>query len=329
MKNTFKRILASSFAYTQLFRYVFKRHITILSFHRVLPDHLRYSYDCPENIIIYESQFDRLMKFLAEHFDVVPVEALYKTDRNFAGKPKVVLTFDDGWWDTAHCALPILQRYGVTASLFVNTGYVGTNKVFWWRMLEEVLAHERIPSEIIEHLKQDEVSASLVHRIGNVVMGKERIRLLSQLVAHMKSYSPELIAELSEEITPFFKGTTFDKMMSWDDIQLWQSSGMGLGLQYSPDHLQSNLNSVNISQLRTALAERCEQAILPGVSHSQALTICSDEIKKLGLKFSLSSQFGLVTSDKYMLNALPRVNVSAHSVPTPNLLLFKMIRALV
>jgi len=37
----------------------------------------------------------------------------------------VVLTFDDGFADFYSAALPLLQRYGCTATLYVTTGFVG------------------------------------------------------------------------------------------------------------------------------------------------------------------------------------------------------------
>lgn len=42
----------------------------------------------------------------------------------FPSKP-VVLTFDDGFADFHEAALPLLTRYGMTATLYVTTGFVG------------------------------------------------------------------------------------------------------------------------------------------------------------------------------------------------------------
>jgi peptidoglycan/xylan/chitin deacetylase (PgdA/CDA1 family) len=48
----------------------------------------------------------------------------------------VVLTFDDGYDDFHTVALPLLQRYGFAASLFVPTAYVGTTSR-WLRSCQE------------------------------------------------------------------------------------------------------------------------------------------------------------------------------------------------
>ena len=44
----------------------------------------------------------------------------------------VVLTFDDGFLDFAHTALPVLQSHGFTATLYVTTRYVG-GRSLWLR----------------------------------------------------------------------------------------------------------------------------------------------------------------------------------------------------
>lgn len=39
--------------------------------------------------------------------------------------PAVLVTFDDGYADTAELALPVLREYGLAATVFVTTGWVG------------------------------------------------------------------------------------------------------------------------------------------------------------------------------------------------------------
>jgi peptidoglycan/xylan/chitin deacetylase (PgdA/CDA1 family) len=48
-----------------------------------------------------------------------------------------VLTFDDGYTDALFEVKPLLERYGIPATVFVTTGYMG--REFWWDELERMV----------------------------------------------------------------------------------------------------------------------------------------------------------------------------------------------
>ena len=50
----------------------------------------------------------------------------------------VVITFDDGYLDNLENALPILRDANVPATIYIATGYVGTDREFWWDDLERL-----------------------------------------------------------------------------------------------------------------------------------------------------------------------------------------------
>jgi peptidoglycan/xylan/chitin deacetylase (PgdA/CDA1 family) len=79
--------------------------------------------------------FERHMRVLAEVADVVPLHALparlgligVDADRipHAATRPLVCVTLDDGYGSAWKTAVPILSCYGIPATLFVPTAYVG------------------------------------------------------------------------------------------------------------------------------------------------------------------------------------------------------------
>ena len=51
-----------------------------------------------------------------------------------------IVTFDDGYRDNLLAALPILERHGVPATVYVTTGLVDGSVRPWWYELEEILS---------------------------------------------------------------------------------------------------------------------------------------------------------------------------------------------
>ena len=61
----------------------------------------------------------------------------------------VAVTFDDGYADNLHAALPLLERYEVPATIFVTSAAVGRRREFWWDEMERVLLSPgRLPREL-------------------------------------------------------------------------------------------------------------------------------------------------------------------------------------
>lgn len=79
----------------------------------------------------------RLLKLLGYRFVTLRDALLNPTEKN------AVITFDDGYEDNFTAGLPVLERYGVPATIFVVTGDVGKKGVIW----DE--AGEKLPADIV------------------------------------------------------------------------------------------------------------------------------------------------------------------------------------
>lgn len=59
--------------------------------------------------------------------------------------PFFALTFDDGYADNLHAALPVCQRKRVPMTTYVTSGFVQRKHVAWWHLLEHLISdHETI-----------------------------------------------------------------------------------------------------------------------------------------------------------------------------------------
>ncbi len=108
--------------------------VVILVYHRILPDPLARQCLLQPGMYVTVSAFERQVRFLRSHFDVLPLGELLQIWRRGPLRHDgrfCVLTFDDGWADNYANAYPILKQYQVPGTIFVPTAYIGTRQWFW------------------------------------------------------------------------------------------------------------------------------------------------------------------------------------------------------
>ena len=95
--------------------------------------------------------FERQMKFIAQHYRVVSLQSLIEHLEGDSPGTVVAVTFDDGYEDNYRCALPILQRYRIPATIFLTTGAIDSGEPVWFERLADAIkrtARESVQFEI-------------------------------------------------------------------------------------------------------------------------------------------------------------------------------------
>jgi peptidoglycan/xylan/chitin deacetylase (PgdA/CDA1 family) len=110
--------------------------LSIFIFHRVLerPDPLRPSEPDVD-------RFERIVRFVARHFRVMALpDAAIALTQGHLPAAAACITFDDGYADNLTLAAPILERHGVTATVFVCTGFSDGGRMWNDNVIEAVRA---------------------------------------------------------------------------------------------------------------------------------------------------------------------------------------------
>ena len=94
----------------------------ILCFHRVAnPDHGGRS-----ALAISPKDFERVLDQVGSRYEFVSLEQGMTPSRT----KRAVVTFDDGYADNLHTAMPILERRGIPVTFFITTGFIDSDHLF-------------------------------------------------------------------------------------------------------------------------------------------------------------------------------------------------------
>lgn len=102
------------------------RAIPVLTYHRITTNAAKKSIYSSTDLALSASKFKSQMKWLHDHgYHTISTSELrdWRVDGAFLPKKSVLLTMDDGYYETYYVAYPILKQYGLKATSFI----VGTN----------------------------------------------------------------------------------------------------------------------------------------------------------------------------------------------------------
>jgi peptidoglycan/xylan/chitin deacetylase (PgdA/CDA1 family) len=104
----------------------------------------------PQLLCVSPRNFKQHLEVLGKHWVPASLTHLSRSIYDVAVDHRAVaVTFDDGYADNLYNAKPLLERYGVPATVFVSSGYVGQSREFWWDELERLLlGSSELPREI-------------------------------------------------------------------------------------------------------------------------------------------------------------------------------------
>ncbi|MCS6860981.1 MAG: polysaccharide deacetylase family protein [Abditibacteriales bacterium] len=233
MKSLVKRVLCAALVRSGLLGPLARRarakegrgRAIVLYYHRVLPSDdatfqpLLQLDGAPVTVEVFERQ----MHYVAQHHTVVNLDWLVAQFE--AGKPLtddyVAITFDDGYEDNYLYAAPILRRYNLPWTVYVATGYIGSDAVPWWDAVNESVlsCSEEQLQEVAAWLQVSSPTRSAVI--------KKLIRLEKELDAPQWERTRHELARrvngAANNAAPRYR------MMTWQQVQELSANGVDIG----------------------------------------------------------------------------------------------------
>ncbi|MBF0343626.1 MAG: polysaccharide deacetylase family protein [Nitrospirae bacterium] len=110
-----------------------KPHTVFLMYHRVVARQKADEVFSLPQIVVYQDSFERQMEYLSSHYRVLSLDQYIESIKGRIPLPSktAVITFDDGWRDNFLYAFPLLKKFNLPATIFLTTGFIATNRMFW------------------------------------------------------------------------------------------------------------------------------------------------------------------------------------------------------
>jgi peptidoglycan/xylan/chitin deacetylase (PgdA/CDA1 family) len=190
----------------------------ILYYHRVNDD------NDPFFPAISTQLFEQEMRFLRRHYTVVSLSELLERLTGEAAKPVVAITLDDGYRDNYRNAFPILERYGLPATIFLTTGSMDTGEALWFERL--ALACKRTPREFVD------IEIGAGERLW-MRTEAERLRANDRIFAILRTLPDSerrlYLARIQRQLPIRKEEELKDRMLTWNQVRFMQSRGIDFG----------------------------------------------------------------------------------------------------
>lgn len=192
----------------------------ILLYHRVNPD------DDPLFPSTAVTVFDAQMQYLARNFRVLPlISIIERIQQGRRLEPlTIAVTFDDGYRDNYAHAHPVVKKYCLPATVFVATGFTGSDELMW---------NDRL-AWAVRSTKQERLCVSVGGRewVLPLETGKEKMISLNTVLEYLKTCADEQKAELLEHLIAELKverASPDRLMLNWEELRVMSREGWDIG----------------------------------------------------------------------------------------------------
>ena len=262
--------------------------LSVLIFHRVLPE--------PDPLFpdeMHARRFDTLCGWLAQWFNLLPLDqAVARLKAGTLPARAACISFDDGYADNHHVAMPILLRHGLTATFFIATRFLDGGRMWNDTIIESI----RVCAAPVLDLSSLGLGC---HALGSI---DERRVAIVALIDQIK-YRPvaeritvtEQIAHLARVELPQ------DLMMTSQEVKAMRQAGMQIGAHTESHPILARLSDEQARQeilgskhaLEQLLGERVGLFAYPNGKPGEDYTPQSVElVRALGFDAAVSTQRG-------------------------------------
>jgi peptidoglycan/xylan/chitin deacetylase (PgdA/CDA1 family) len=289
----------------------------ILTYHRVVSEGELETQCIQDGMYVSVEVFAEQMKFLKTHFVVLSFSELlsmWEEKRWDPTRRYCVVTFDDGWLDNYIYALPVLIRYGIPATVFLPTGFIGTNEWFWpdkvgWLYRQFVKRSTKERAFIVSVLRGRHTwvyggENTLLQRGSDAVVEWCKTLSSAQIAVFVSGW-----AEVLEVTLPSNR-----QVVNWEEVRTMSDAGVSFGSHSVTHAILTKLHWDDVMREMVdswaSLTQRSIRVVpvfcYPNGDWSEEIGRC---VKAAGYQAATTTQFGYESQTPSNLFGLNRVSV--------------------
>jgi peptidoglycan/xylan/chitin deacetylase (PgdA/CDA1 family) len=248
---------------------------------------------CPDN---FYDQID-LLKNNYSLLEIDEFSELFVRQKKMPPNP-VIITFDDGYADNFHEALPILESLNSQALFYITTSNLGTPYELWWDELERILLDDHHLPDFAEiKFKKESIKFSLL-------TATDRLNSYHSLHPYLKYSTPQersdLIDQLRSSANLTDKGRESHRLMAIDEVRQLGSSRSAIIGAHTHNH--PALSVLSYDQQKSEIAQSkliLENIVQKQVTHFSYPYGSKKDYNADSVQISRETGFKIVCSNYY------------------------------
>lgn len=224
--------------------------------------------------------FEKLVQYCIKHYDVVTFSEI---DSNTT-KRKLILSFDDGYYDFIENVVPILDKYEIGCNHNYINSCINNNEVIWTQKLNDAF----------NHLKNNEITNDPSITAIGASYSSDWFEYYMHVFNFLLSSESSIRNDFIDQLLNAYNLTPSYRMMNWDEIiDCRNNHKVEVGSHtFNHKSLQSVTNDEeliteidnSIEEFEIKLNSKIEVLSLPNGQYNPTVM---EHIKRKGIKYTL------------------------------------------
>lgn len=220
--------------------------VVVITLHRVLPDAQYDSSHMQPGMVVRASTFRRFLDYITRHCECVLLRDVTFATGLAANqrRPRLALTFDDGWKDNFVTAFPISREKGILFTIFLCPQMMTRRDSFWTTTVSSLWATAQRAGKL-----------DLISTLRGVPAPSSANSLIESLKRANPRDREAQILQLQGALEPYADSAQDGKeeqLLTWSDVQEMSAAGVSFG---SHTNTHAILTEIPFSEVSRELRE--------------------------------------------------------------------------